>query len=841
MVKYEYEIKYVGPKKHIIVYQATDGVDVTIYTGAPTISGSDNMLINEAKLALEDNYPGISKDLLLRGANPSGPTQSGTQSESNQSVPTPITITQSAPPVVESLSTSDPISQPVSREETSGAGENVSKNTNVNTNVKLPGINNILKPGISLPPISINLGGSSKEEKEYIVKGLGTLPFVWYNGYQISYTDVSYMEIFTDENIPKLKLTFKDTAGIIKDKGFPLDDTRVRVFLNSRSKNLRSIYIEFKIISFKKINSQKYTLMGSISVNGLYTRKYSSYSSKTSNKALQNFCSSISLGFNTNVEDTNDEMTWLNPAKTGVEFIHEVLANSYISDTSYMTGFVDYYYNFNYIDVEKEIMRDNSNDKGIETSGISESDLGSDTAESILPLVLTTDKSVRNSSLFIDKSRVYNNSTGISIVKGYQQIVKSYDTKQKQYLAFGVDSITTTDNKHIILKGSPQDNTFFRENFTVLWSGKIDTDNSHKNYNYSITQNKQNLDDLCKIYCELELPNPNFNLYKFLKIKILFLEDSPTPSASAYLSRISGDWLITDIRFVYSSGAIKQVVQAVKRELGLSPDEYSSSNSGNDNQQQKSNPEAYENHENPKPEEVSTPTSATQSSPEKKKHSGKTKPILDACDYWKLDDKFIRKAILANCKKECGLTPKEEDIKSYKHTKNDRIREIFGKRVKTYPVGTWTLPFPYNPGGSISDSELDIIKSNPEHFAELIYGYQNKLGIGNDTPGDGWKYRGRGYIQLTGKSLYKFFGDYAKVDIISDPNILINDLDKSAIVAVGFIKHGLGSQTQFTNQKDANRAVTQVIGGKGLNLDQGYGSEILAKVDNYSSEFDNEV
>ena len=600
MVKYEYEFKKSGPKEWIVVYQVTDGVDSTIYTGVPSFSTNESVLLNEAKLALGQNFTGQSPNinLILRGVTPPGPTQS-----------VPISVTQSVPEIIVPPEVIDPIPQPVSKEEAYGTNED----TNKNTNGRFPGINNIFKPSISLPPIEIDLGNQSESEKKFMVDGLGTYPFVWYNGYNIDYRYLNYLEIYTEGIVPRLKLTFSDNANIIKSKGFPLDDTRVRVFLNSRSKNLRSIYMEFKILEFKHLGGIKYTLIGSMAVDGLYTRKYASFNGKTSNSTLQEFCKKIGIGFNSNIEDTDDKMTWINSAEPGYQFMEDVILNSYISDTSFLTGFIDYYYNFNYIDIEKEILRDNSNDQGIDTSGINQSQLGKDTDESIIPLVLSTDKASQNSSIFIGKSRVHNDSTSISLRKGYKQIAKFYNMNKKEYLVFNIDSITSKDNKSIILKGAPQDNSFFNENSTVLWSGSLNTDNSHKNFNYSITQNRQNLDDICKIHCDLELPNPNYNLYKFLKVEIMFVEPTKTPtSTDIYLTRLSGSWIIIDIKYVFSGGKMKQVVKAVKRELGMSPDEIETTN-----QDQTASPanQNSQNNLNPTDAEPSTNLGTTSSTP----------------------------------------------------------------------------------------------------------------------------------------------------------------------------------------------------------------------------------
>lgn len=52
--------------------------------------------------------------------------------------------------------------------------------------------------------------------------------------------------------------------------------------------------------------------------------------------------------------------------------------------------------------------------------------------------------------------------------------------------------------------------------------------------------------------------------------------------------------------------------------------------------------------------------------------------------------------------------------------------------------------------------------------------YANRLGNGDINSGDGYKYRGRSYIQITGKQNYKIIGDMISLDLISKPDLLLS-------------------------------------------------------------------
>lgn len=93
---------------------------------------------------------------------------------------------------------------------------------------------------------------------------------------------------------------------------------------------------------------------------------------------------------------------------------------------------------------------------------------------------------------------------------------------------------------------------------------------------------------------------------------------------------------------------------------------------------------------------------------------------------------------------------------------------------------------------------------NPQKIASRVYG--GRMGNGDEATGEGYTYRGRGYIQLTGKDNYISFGKTVSYDIIANPELVAD-------------KFPLLSAAWFWSSKGLNRVA-----------DKGAGKAVVAEV-----------
>jgi len=112
-----------------------------------------------------------------------------------------------------------------------------------------------------------------------------------------------------------------------------------------------------------------------------------------------------------------------------------------------------------------------------------------------------------------------------------------------------------------------------------------------------------------------------------------------------------------------------------------------------------------------------------------------------------------------------------------------------------------------------ADDALKLSKAGESAIAERIYG--GRTDLGNSQPGDGAKYIGRGYIQLTGRANYKDAGAALKLDLINHPE-LAELPENAARIAIWYWKRAphLAAHARLGNIVKA----TKIINGGAVGL-----------------------
>jgi putative chitinase len=98
----------------------------------------------------------------------------------------------------------------------------------------------------------------------------------------------------------------------------------------------------------------------------------------------------------------------------------------------------------------------------------------------------------------------------------------------------------------------------------------------------------------------------------------------------------------------------------------------------------------------------------------------------------------------------------------------------------------------------------------PEKIANKVYG--SRMGNGDEASGDGFKFRGRGYIQLTGKDNYAAFDKFVDDDIMANPDLVATKYPLTS-AAFFFHKNKLWDVCDKGHGDDIVLAVTKRVNG----------------------------
>jgi len=148
---------------------------------------------------------------------------------------------------------------------------------------------------------------------------------------------------------------------------------------------------------------------------------------------------------------------------------------------------------------------------------------------------------------------------------------------------------------------------------------------------------------------------------------------------------------------------------------------------------------------------------------------------------------------LAQCGHESG------GFKATQENLNYSAKGLNGIFKKYFPTLESALPY----------------ERKPEKIASKVYG--GRMGNGPESSGEGYKFRGRGYIQLTGKENYTAFGKAIGEDILSNPDVVAS---KYALLSAAwfFSKNGLHKMADGGASDTVVTSITKRVNGGTIGL-----------------------
>ncbi|KAF0224634.1 MAG: hypothetical protein FD176_816 [Rhodospirillaceae bacterium] len=122
-------------------------------------------------------------------------------------------------------------------------------------------------------------------------------------------------------------------------------------------------------------------------------------------------------------------------------------------------------------------------------------------------------------------------------------------------------------------------------------------------------------------------------------------------------------------------------------------------------------------------------------------------PLAEACAEWGIDTPLRLAAFLAQIAHESG-----------------QLRALVENL--NYSAEALLRVFPRH----FDAAQAAVYARQPERIGSKVYA--NRMGNGDETSGDGWRYRGRGLIQITGHDNYAACGTALGLDLIAQPELL---------------------------------------------------------------------
>ena len=407
------------------------------------------------------------------------------------------------------------------------------------------------------------------------------------SGNTINPNNIIYVKLHNSRFLPEIELCCDDSSGNFFTDLYPLDhDTLLSIFVKSNSNITLPIRMDFRITEFETVKSDSspklnYLIKGIINLDDLHYTNYEVFPKTTSYNVLKDIALKMNLGFVSNVVGSDDEMTWINPSETYIDFIRDTTNRSYIDENSFVWTFIDFYYRLNYMNIGLELttttpelqnfssipLTKNDQEANTNTSKINVDKDGNTTidygggnnipawkqagmgpaianvptpdttipgpvssssvttppatnAAKPVELFLTNSSAAKSApSKYISNFYLINRSYKVNLDKSYRMKVTWYKKDENTTCRDFLNDIESTESN--IKPLYDYNSELYNENINdEYYLGKLESDNVHKYYAVSKAINEFNLDNLEKMKMVVTINQTNFDIKRFQNLRI---------------------------------------------------------------------------------------------------------------------------------------------------------------------------------------------------------------------------------------------------------------------------------------------------------------------------------
>lgn len=401
----------------------------------------------------------------------------------------------------------------------------------------------IIEPTIELDELSIPDVESGTENsngqvmKEKLSKFSQMIPEIRINGYDVQGDRLEFFRLRNTEFYPTCRIIFSDVDGFFLARFFPKDGDLIQVHIRSQGDEttFKPIRIDFLVTYISpaggggNVSASKFIVEGRMNVPNLFTERAAFYED-TSWNTLLSVAEELQLGYASNVEDTADNMIWINPNDTVEKFVQDTVANSYLNDNTFFTSYIDPYYYLTFVDVNRLFNQEGDIEVSQAYAQNAGDTMGAEGASGQVdeyPNFLGNMLQMQGSARYISKYEMVSETGAVSKDNGYKRYAQYWDLEAKEFISEFIDPLTDNTpgmipvTKGRIINGEPEGPRDNQNRFKYLG---ISGDNVHDEYMYSVILNYQNLVEVTKIGMIIELDTINPALVRYSRIYCQILE-----------------------------------------------------------------------------------------------------------------------------------------------------------------------------------------------------------------------------------------------------------------------------------------------------------------------------